>query len=86
MATQITCIVPDGSDPDRRIDAVGGDGWQKLEDDVIAEIENGVETYFVDVDDKEVQVTVQKLGDTKYLRTDPDETEENNLLHLPPCS
>jgi hypothetical protein len=86
MATEITCIVPDGSDPDRRIDAVGGAGWQKLEDEVIEEVENGVETYFVDVKGEEVNVVVRERGNTKYLRTDPDETTENNLLHLPHCS
>lgn len=84
MATQITCIVPDGSDPDRRIDAVGGSGWQKSEDTVIGEIENG-EKYFVDVGGKEVKVIVAKRGERKYLRTDPDETTENNLLSLPEC-
>jgi hypothetical protein len=85
MATQITCIVPDSSDPDRRIDAVGGAGWQKSEDDVIEEIDGGRESYFVEVGGEKVDVVVAERGDTKYLRTDPDKTTANNLLSLPPC-
>lgn len=84
MATQITCIIRDGSDPDRRIDSVGGPGWTKPEDTVIAEIENGSE-YFVDVNGNRVKVEVRERGTEKYLRTDSDETSENNLLSLPDC-
>ncbi len=85
MATQITCIIRDGSDPDRRIDSVGGSGWTKSEDAVIEEIENGTESYFVDVNGNEVEVEVADREGTKYLRTDADETTENNLLSLPDC-
>jgi hypothetical protein len=86
MATQISCIVRDGSDPDNRIDEVGGTGWQKSEDAVIAEIENGTGSYYVNVGGKEVDVVVREREGRKYLRTDPDETTENNLLSLPECS
>jgi hypothetical protein len=85
MATEITCIVRDGSDPDNRIDSVGGSGWSKPEDTVIAEIENGSETYFVDVGGNQVQVEVAEREGRKYLRTDSDQTTENNLLSLPDC-
>lgn len=85
MATQITCITPDGSDPDRRIDRVGGSGWSKSEDAVIEEIDNEIESYFVDVNGSQVDVVVAKREGTKYLRTDPDQTTENNLLSLPEC-
>jgi hypothetical protein len=85
MATQITCIVPDSSDPDNRIDSVGGPGWTKSEDVVIAEIESGFE-YFVEVDGARVSVEVdERSNGTKFLRTDPDETTANNLLSLPTC-
>jgi hypothetical protein len=85
MATQITCIIRDGSDPDRRIDSVGASGWTKSEDAVIEEIENGTESYFVDVNGNEVGVEVADREGVKYLRTDADETTENNLLSLPDC-
>jgi hypothetical protein len=86
MATEITCIVPDGSDPDNRIDEVGGSDWKKSEDTVIGEIENGTEEYFVKVDGAEVDVVVREREGRKYLRTDPDKTTKNNLLSLPECS
>jgi hypothetical protein len=85
LATEITCIIPDSSDPDQRIDSVGGSGWTKDEDTVIAEIEEGRE-YFVEVDSARVTVLVSERDGGKYLRTDPDETSENNLLSLPRCS
>lgn len=85
MATEITCIVPDGSDPDNRIDEVGGPGWKKEEDTVIREIENEGREYFVDVDNARVDVVVQERNGLKYLRTDPDKTTQNNLLSLPEC-
>ncbi len=85
MATEITCIVPDGSDPDNRIDSVGGPGWTKGEDVVIKEIEDEGREYFVEVDGKRVNVVVRETGGRKYLRTNPDETTKNNLLSLPEC-
>ena len=85
MATQITCIVPDSSDPDNRIDSVGGPGWTKSEDVVIAEIESCSE-YFVEVDGARVSVEVDQRGNgSKFLRTDSDETTVKNLLSLPTC-
>lgn len=56
-----------------------------MEDAVIEEIENGTGGYFVDVNGKEVKVEVADQEGTKYLRTDADETTENNLLSLPDC-
>lgn len=86
MATQITCIVPDASnDPDRRIDAVGGDGWRKSEDEVIAEIEAGAE-YYVEVDGDSARVEVGKHRGRKHLRTHLDGIAENNLVALPSCN
>lgn len=85
MATQITCIIPDASDdPDRRIDAVGGDGWRKSEDEVIVEIEAGAE-YYVEVDGHPARVEVGKHRDRKHLRTHMDGIASNNLMALPHC-
>lgn len=84
MATEITCIVPDSGDPDQRIDSVGGPGWTKDTDTVIGEIEEGRE-YFVEVDLARVTVIIAERDGRKYLRTDPDETTENNLLSLSSC-
>jgi hypothetical protein len=86
MATEITCIVPDSSDPGNRIDAVGGSGWQKDEDTVIDEIENGTESYYTNAAGQRADVVVMTDRPTKYLRTDPDTTRKNNLLSLATCS
>jgi hypothetical protein len=85
LATEITCIVPDSDDPDERIDSVGGLGWTKDEDTVIGEITEGRE-YFVEVDSARVRVLVCDRDGRRYLRTDPDESAENNLLGLPTCT
>lgn len=85
MATEITCIIPDGNDPDGRIDEVGEPGWTKDEDTVIREIEDEGRKYFVDVDGARVPVVVAERDGRKYLRTDPDKTGRNNLLSLPEC-
>jgi hypothetical protein len=85
MATEITCIVPAASDPDERIEMIGGLGWRKTESYAIAEIEHFHRDYFVEVDSARVTVQVQERDGRKYLRTHPDETIENNLLRLPTC-
>jgi len=85
MATEITCIVPDSSDPGARIDAVGGSGWQKDEDTVIREIDNGTESYYTNANGQRADVVVMRDRDAPYLRTDPDATTANNLLSLPNC-
>jgi Protein of unknown function (DUF3892) len=84
MATEISCIIPDSNDPDSRIDGVGGPGWTKDEDTVIAEIEGGAK-YYVEVDGREVEVEVAERNGRKYLKTAADDYLPNNLLSLPAC-
>lgn len=81
---EITCIIPDSQDRDGRIDGVGGPGWTKDEDTVIAEIENGA-TYFVEVDGQRVGVEIAEHDGRKYLKTEADGFVPNNLLSLPAC-
>jgi len=55
-------------------------------EDAIKDIENSNHEYYVRVDNKEVTIVViddSKRG--KYLRTDPDQTKDNNLDYLPDC-
>jgi hypothetical protein len=85
MATEITCIVPDSSDPGQRIDSVGGSGWTKSEDTVIREIDDGTESYYTNAAGQRADVIVMRDKGTPDLRTDPDATTENNLLKLPAC-
>ena len=52
----------------------------------IRQIEGNIHNYYVSVDGQRVEITVVDPRDgDKYLRTDPDETEKNNLLELPDC-
>jgi hypothetical protein len=85
MATRISCIIPDRTDPDNRIVGVGGlFGWTEWEGVVIGEIEDGA-NYYVEVGVERVAVVVAEHGGRKYLRTDPDKTTKNELLALPRC-
>ena len=86
MATRISCIIPDPKDPTNRIVGVGGlFGWTEWEDVVIGEIEDGA-NYYVEVGVERAAVIVAERDGRKYLRTDPDKTEENSLIDLPRCS
>ena len=87
---EVTCIIPDGSDPDRRIDSIGGYGpsaWTLTLDDAIAGIEDGKWRFWTtDTGRNSVWVIVaQRRNGIKYLKTEADGIEPNNLLALPRC-
>lgn len=89
MATryQVTCITPDGSDADQRIDAIGGSGWKYPIDDAIAKIENKTYEFWTYAAGVATDVIVAKRSNgRKYLKTVADGVEPNNLLALPTCS
>lgn len=96
MATthQVTCIVPDGDDKDRRIDSIGGskgakdtDGaWCINIDTAIKGIKDGTWKFWTTTKDgKSVWVVVAKRNGREYLKTEADDLEPNNLLALPRC-
>ena len=88
---QVTCHKPDNADPDRRIQGLGGpggSGWYLDIDTLITAIEN--KQYLLwSVDPKtktSVWVEVHKRPNgRKYLKTQADGIEPNNLLALPHC-
>ncbi len=90
---EVTCIVPDGADPDQRIDKIGGrvgaEGggpWSLLIDDAIAGIENGKWSFWTQAGGQVAKVIVAKRPNgRKYLKTEADGIEPNNLLALPRC-
>lgn len=83
---QVTCVVPDSRDADQRIDAVGGVGFHHPIDDAIQNIENWVHSYWTRVDGRRAEIQVrQRSNGRKYLKTDADSYEPNNLLALPLC-
>ncbi len=91
---EVTCIVPDGADADQRIDKIGGRSgaegggpWSLLIDDAIAGIESGKWSFWTQGGGQIAQVVVaQRANGTKYLKTEADGVEPNNLLALPRCS
>jgi hypothetical protein len=60
--------------------------FNRNKNEAISDIESGLHSYYVNVDNKMVRIVVvndPKIG--KYLRTDPDKTTKNNLKILPDC-
>lgn len=89
---QITCIIPDSADADRRIDSIGGSsggtdggGWCIKLDVAIKGIEDGTWRFWTHASGKSVWVIVAKRNGKKYLKTEADGDEPNNLLSLPRC-
>jgi hypothetical protein len=88
---QITCINKiNHHNPYERIHRIGGiensKVWRMSVSEAIKAIDNEKFSFFVDVDEKEVDVIVVKRGDNRYLRTAPDDETKNNLLDLEDCN
>ena len=63
-----------------------GSSWSpRLKWDVINDIEQGVHTYHVPWKSGQTEIRVVNGPYGKYLRTDRDSTERNNLDDLPEC-
>lgn len=87
---QVTCHKPDNADKDRRLQGLGGPsagGWYRDIDQLIHNIEREGERYWtVAPSGESVWIVVrQRPNGRKYLKTDPDGVEPNNLLALPHC-
>lgn len=82
MATEITYVATALTAWGRRIRRLGGAGWIKDEEIVIAEIEEGRE-FFVEVDLVRFSVIVSGSGEGRGLRTDPAESASDTLVALP---
>lgn len=90
---EIKCVnKTDRYDPHERIQAVGGqlpDGslWKMPQQDAVRAIESGQMGFFVSVKGQTVKVIVgvSRYGN-KYLKTEADGEQPNNLLSLYECA
>lgn len=82
-------VTQSGKDEDGDIIALcNPDAWwsPREKEDAISDIESGSYRYYVGDGDDEVDINVIDDKDKgKYLRTNPDDTTNNNLDDLPDC-
>lgn len=93
LHVEIRCInKTDRMSPHERISAIGGvnpDGtrWKLTLDQAIAGIEQDRWSFYVQVGGKSVAVIVaMSAARRKYLKTQNDGDQPNNLLSLPECA
>jgi len=92
MANQIDCIEKnDRYDPTEAITHIGGlnaDGrrWKITQQDAIKRIEAGTNEFFVATGGRKTKVVVSvSRFENKYIKTEADDYEPNNLLSLTSC-
>jgi hypothetical protein len=95
MATrvQVSCInKSDRDNPYERILNIGGvdsdgNGWKISQEEAITRIESGASEFFVTVLRQEVNIIVAvSQSGNKYIKTEADGEQPNNLLSLAECS
>jgi hypothetical protein len=81
-------VTKTGKDSDGDITSLCNDGqpWSpRSKADAIADIDGGSHTYYVPWRNGRTEINVVDGPTGKYLRTDADDTERNNLDDLPDC-
>lgn len=85
MATVRVKYVNKAGDAHEHITHLGGDTWTWSRADVVRSIENGTNSFYVEVNGKRAEVGVVKTDYGKYVRTHADGYWNDNLLALPRC-
>lgn len=84
---EVTCVILDGPDEDRRIDGIGGwtgsKRWTLTIDEAISEMEDT--TFYINHNHKMVPIIKKARNGRAYLTTATDDSQKNNLLELNPC-
>ncbi|MGH3430651.1 MAG: DUF3892 domain-containing protein [Terriglobales bacterium] len=84
---QVTCInKSDRPSPHERIRNIGGAGFRYSEADAILYIERGVHTFFVHAGGVTANVIIATRFGRKYLKTENDGEQPDNLLSLRECT
>lgn len=92
VRAEIKCI--NKSDRDNayeRIKSIGGTNpdsgrWKMSQEKAVKGVDSGEYDFFVKKDGKVVEViTAESRFGNRYLKTEPDGEEPNNLLSLPEC-
>lgn len=83
----VTCIRKRGDhyDPHERIQGIGGSGWYKPENEAIADLDAGTNSFYVSAGDLKVSVIVASHNGRRYLKTTADGYRPDNLLALGEC-
>jgi hypothetical protein len=83
---QVTCInKTDRYNPHERIRNIGGQGFRYSQPDAISYIERRVHSFYVSVGRNTVNVIVATHQGNKYLKTENDGVQPDNLLSLLEC-
>lgn len=86
MATYYaTCHTPDNYDADRRIQGLGGVGWRDTIDNIIRAIDNENLFYTAPPSGQGQRIITAVRNGRRYLKTEADYLEPNNILSLPHC-
>lgn len=84
---QVTCINKQPRNSTHEgITHLGGQGWIRTREQVIALIESHTNMFFTMVLGKRAEVAVIDGANGKYLRTHADGVWNDNLLALPECT
>lgn len=91
MAREVVCASKDPNGPNdcRCITRIGYDTVgitvTRTPEEVHEDIEQKGRTYYVEHNGSRTELAAAERGGTKYVRTEPNDTEDDNLLQIGGC-